>query len=318
MTTKEVLVLKKICIIAGPTASGKSALAVAVAKEINAEIISADSMQIYKEMSIGTAKITEKEMDGVIHHLVDCVNPEDRFTVSDFQQLALKKIEKIQQEGKNVIVVGGTGLYLHSLIYDMNFSNSGIDTKVRDALIKKAEENGNESMYDELLSIDPVSAANIHPNNVKRVIRALEVYYTTGKLFSNGYNFRKTNDRFDIDYYALTMPRDMLYERINFRVDKMIEMGLIAEVKSLLDKGYDPSLTSMQGLGYKEIIAFLNGEKSLEEAIYMLKRDTRHFAKRQLTWFNREENIIWLDMCELGAEKAKEIIVNKFRGENIE
>lgn len=311
-------ILRKICIIAGPTASGKSALAVEVAKQINAEIISADSMQIYEKMTIGTAKITEGEMDGIKHHLVDFVDPKERFTVSDFQRLALKKIEEITATGKNVIVVGGTGLYLHSLIYDMDFSNSDVDTTIRDALSKEAEAEGPEKMYEKLLKVDPISAANIHPNNVKRVLRALEVYYVTGKPFSVGYNFRKENNKFQVDYYALTMPRDILYQRINYRVDKMIEEGLIEEVHHLLAEGYDSSLPSMQGLGYKEIVAYLKGEQSLEEAIYILKRDTRHFAKRQLTWFKREENIEWLDMCQLGTEKAAQYIAEKFRGEEVE
>lgn len=311
-------ILRKICIIAGPTASGKSALAVEVAKQINAEIISADSMQIYEKMTIGTAKITEGEMDGIKHHLVDFVDPKERFTVSDFQRLALKKIEEITATGKNVIVVGGTGLYLHSLIYDMDFSNSDVDTTIRDALSKEAEAEGPEKMYEKLLEVDPISAANIHPNNVKRVLRALEVYYVTGKPFSVGYNFRKENNKFQVDYYALTMPRDILYQRINYRVDKMIEEGLIEEVHHLLAEGYDSSLPSMQGLGYKEIVAYLKGEQSLEEAIYILKRDTRHFAKRQLTWFKREENIEWLDMCRLGTEKAAQYIAEKFRGEEVE
>lgn len=310
--------MRKICIIAGPTASGKSALAVEVAKQINAEIISADSMQIYEKMTIGTAKITEGEMDGIKHHLVDFVDPKERFTVSDFQRLALKKIEEITATGKNVIVVGGTGLYLHSLIYDMDFSNSDVDTTIRDALSKEAEAEGPEKMYEKLLEVDPISAANIHPNNVKRVLRALEVYYVTGKPFSVGYNFRKENNKFQVDYYALTMPRDILYQRINYRVDKMIEEGLIEEVHHLLAEGYDSSLPSMQGLGYKEIVAYLKGEQSLEEAIYILKRDTRHFAKRQLTWFKREENIEWLDMCRLGTEKAAQYIAEKFRGEEVE
>lgn len=310
--------MRKICIIAGPTASGKSALAVEVAKQINAEIISADSMQIYEKMTIGTAKITEGEMDGIKHHLVDFVDPKERFTVSDFQRLALKKIEEITTTGKNVIVVGGTGLYLHSLIYDMDFSNSDVDTTIRDALSKEAEAEGPEKMYEKLLEVDPISAANIHPNNVKRVLRALEVYYVTGKPFSVGYNFRKENNKFQVDYYALTMPRDILYQRINYRVDKMIEEGLIEEVHHLLAEGYDSSLPSMQGLGYKEIVAYLKGEQSLEEAIYILKRDTRHFAKRQLTWFKREENIEWLDMCRLGTEKAAQYIAEKFRGEEVE
>lgn len=310
--------MRKICIIAGPTASGKSALAVEVAKQINAEIISADSMQIYEKMTIGTAKITEGEMDGIKHHLVDFVDPKERFTVSDFQRLALKKIEEITATGKNVIVVGGTGLYLHSLIYDMDFSNSDVDTTIRDALSKEAEAEGPEKMYEKLLEVDPISAANIHPNNVKRVLRALEVYYVTGKPFSVGYNFRKENNKFHVDYYALTMPRDILYQRINYRVDKMIEEGLIEEVHHLLAEGYDSSLPSMQGLGYKEIVAYLKGEQSLEEAIYILKRDTRHFAKRQLTWFKREENIEWLDMCRLGTEKAAQYIAEKFRGEEVE
>lgn len=310
--------MRKICIIAGPTASGKSALAVEVAKQINAEIISADSMQIYEKMTIGTAKITEGEMDGIRHHLVDFVDPKERFTVSDFQRLALKKIEEITATGKNVIVVGGTGLYLHSLIYDMDFSNSDVDTTIRDALSKEAEAEGPEKMYEKLLEVDPISAANIHPNNVKRVLRALEVYYVTGKPFSVGYNFRKENNKFQVDYYALTMPRDILYQRINYRVDKMIEEGLIEEVHHLLAEGYDSSLPSMQGLGYKEIVAYLKGEQSLEEAIYILKRDTRHFAKRQLTWFKREENIEWLDMCRLGTEKAAQYIAEKFRGEEVE
>lgn len=295
--------MKNIIIIAGPTASGKTKLSVDLAKAINGEIISADSMQIYKGMDIGTAKIRKSEMDGIVHYLVDDIEPDERYTVSDFKTRAEEYIEDIIRRGKVPIIVGGTGLYINSILYELNMKNGETNFEIRNKLEELAKVKGNVFMHEKLKEIDPISSERIHPNNVKRVIRAIEVFETTGKLFSDQYDFRKLNDKYNPIYFCLTMDRKKLYNRINMRIDMMLEEGLIEEVKTLINNGFDIKLPSMQGLGYKEIISYLNDEITLEEAIYLLKRDTRRFAKRQLTWFRREELVNWIDKDKFNDEK---------------
>lgn len=284
-----------LIIIAGPTAVGKTSISIEIAKQLNGEIVSADSMQIYKYMDIGTAKISKNEMQGIQHYLIDEINPEENFTVSDFQLKAKNYINGILNKNKLPIVVGGTGLYINSLIYDLDFSQAISNWKLRENLLNKAKQYGNEWIYGELKRIDIDSANRIHINDTKRIIRALEIYYETGKPMSHFYkDFRKENNEYNIIFIGLTMDRKILYERINNRIDLMIKKGLIDEVNKLLHMGYSENLVSMQGLGYKEIIAFLKGESSLAEAVEILKRDSRRYAKRQLTWLRREEKIKWI------------------------
>lgn len=307
---------KPLFILVGPTAVGKTRLSIALAKALNGEIISADSMQIYEYMDIGTAKIIDEEKDGIIHHLIDEVMPDVDFSVSDFQSKAKTHIEEILDKGKLPMVVGGTGLYINSLIYDLDFTSSVSNWNLRYEYEEKANAYGNEYIHDELKNVDPVSADRVHVNDTKRIIRALEVYYETGKPMSESYkDFRKPSNEFDIVMIGLRMDREKLYERIDKRIDIMIEQGLIEEVKSLLDKGYSEDLTSMQGIGYKEIISYLKGECSLEDTVEILKRQSRRYAKRQLTWFRKEEKVHWVDVDEFDnmdeIEKTALDIINK-------
>ncbi|SCG83371.1 tRNA delta(2)-isopentenylpyrophosphate transferase [Proteiniborus sp. DW1] len=286
-----------LIIIVGPTAVGKTSISVDVAKQIDGEIISADSMQIYRYMNIGTAKISKSEMNGINHYLIDEVYPVEDFSVSDFQAKATEYIDIILDKGKLPMIVGGTGLYVNSLVYDLDFSQAISNWELRDEYLKKAEKYGNECIYEELKKIDIESANRIHINDTKRIIRALEIYHETGKPMSYFYkDFRKENNKYNIIFIGLTMDRNKLYERINRRVDNMIESGLIDEVKSLLAMGYSEDLVSMQGLGYKEIVQYIKGNYSLDKAIEILKRDSRRYAKRQLTWFRREERIKWVNI----------------------
>ena len=287
--------MNKVVVIAGPTASGKSGLAVELAKKINGEIISADSVQVYKYMDIGSAKVTEEEMQGIKHYLVDEFYPNEDFNVSVFVDKGIEYINEILSKGKVPIIVGGSGLYVDALIYDSyDFEEENSDKSYREYLENLAKENGKQYVYDMLVEADKESADEIHPNNLKRVIRALEIYKKTGKKKSERKE-RKKEYRFkDTYYFCLNDNREKLYEKIDKRVDEMISLGLVDEVKSLLHMGYDESLNSMRALGYKEIVSFLKGDISLEQAIYIIKRDTRHFAKRQLTWFRRNEDVIWL------------------------
>ena len=291
--------MNKVVVIAGPTASGKSGLAIELAKKINGEIISADSVQVYKYMDIGSAKVTEEEMQGIKHYLVDEFYPNEDFNVSVFVDKGMEHINKILSKGKVPIIVGGSGLYVDALIYDSyDFIEEDSDKGYREYLENLAKEKGKEHVYDMLVEADKESADEIHPNNLKRVIRALEIYKKTGKKKSDRKE-RKKEYRFkDTYYFCLNDNREKLYEKIDKRVDEMISLGLVDEVKFLLDMGYDESLNSMRALGYKEIVSFLKGDISLEEAIYIIKRDTRHFAKRQLTWFRRNEDVIWLSKEE--------------------
>lgn len=284
-----------LIILSGPTAVGKTKLSIELARSLNAEIISADSMQVYRGMDIGTAKITADEMEGIRHHLIDIISPFDEWNVTEFVKRSKEAINEIVAGGKVPIVTGGTGFYIQALIKDVDFSNEE-DTSVRDELIRTADEKGSEFLYQLLREVDPESAEIIHKNNVKRVIRALEFFRLHGKKISE-HNKEQTvdNSPYNYLYFVLNDERSRLYERIDRRVDIMIDNGLVDEVASLRNRGLDLSYVSMQGLGYKEIYRYLSGEITLDEAVYILKRDTRHFAKRQLTWFKREENVIMFD-----------------------
>lgn len=290
----------KIIVIVGPTAVGKTYISVELAKKLNTEIISADSMQVYKEMNIGTAKVTKEEMKKIPHHMIDIVNPDEDYSVSDFNEAAQKIINKLLTNNKVPIIVGGSGLYVNSLIYDLDFGNAKSDEKLREYYNYYRKEHGEDALYDKLRKIDPRAAEKIHKNNVKRVIRALEVYDITGHKFSElNTSIRKPSDKYECILIGLSMNRKLLYERINQRVDDMISKDLIDEVKALLNKGYNKNLVSMKAIGYKEIIDYLDGNKDLEEAIYTLKQNTRRFAKRQYTWFLRDENIKWFDIDDM-------------------
>lgn len=286
-----------IIILTGPTAVGKTNLSIDLAKELNAEIISADSMQIYKYMDIGSAKVTIDEMQGVKHYLVDEVTPDYVFSVSEFQKRADDYIEKINDENKRVLVTGGTGLYLNSLIYNMDFAKSDANNELREKLRIELEENGIDYMHNKLKELDPEAAQRIHKNNTKRVIRALEVYLSGEKMndFSKDLKF---NEKYNPIIIVLNREREHLYERINKRVDIMMDNGLIDEVKNLLKMGYTKDMISMQGIGYKEIIKYLDGEYTLDEAIDIIKRDSRRYAKRQLTWFRRYDDAKWFNLDE--------------------
>ncbi len=296
--------MKPLIILTGPTAVGKTELSIALAKSIGGEIISADSMQVYKFMDIGTAKIRPDEMQGVPHHLIDILEPDVAFNVAMFKELAKAAVEEIYSLGHIPIVVGGTGFYIQALLYDIDFSEEDSNVPIRKELEDIVKEKGAEYLHELLREVDPESAEQIHANNVKRVIRALEYYRMHGEKISvHNAAERRKKSPYDFLYFVLTNDRKVLYERIEKRIDKMIEEGLISEVDNLLKKGYDNSLVSMQGLGYKELIPYLKEECSLEEAIYILKRDTRHFAKRQLTWFRRERDVRWLDKSQVSSEE---------------
>ena len=284
-----------VYVIGGPTASGKSKLAVELAKKVNGEIISADSMQIYKEMNIGTAKVNKEEMQGVQHYLVDFVSPDERYSVSNFKKDAEKSIEEILEKGKTPIVVGGTGLYIDSLIYGIEFQNEEVDLEYREKLNKIADEKGLESLYKKAQEIDPEAMKKISINDRKRIIRVLEIYHKTGKTKTEQeLQSRKNEVKYEYKVFAITMDREKLYERIEKRVDFMIEQGLIEEVKQILEK-YHTFPTAMQGLGYKEVVEYLKGSCTKEEMIEKIKKETRHYAKRQLTWFRKNKETIWLD-----------------------
>lgn len=304
--------MKKIplIILTGPTAVGKTALSIELAKDLNAEIISADSMQIYEYMDVGSAKVTKEEMDGVIHHLIDEVKPDYAFSVSEFQKRANKYIKDIDDRGKKVLVTGGTGLYLNSLIYDMDFAKSNRNSKLREELELELKENGIDYMHEKLRALDEDAANRIHKNNTKRVIRALEVCLD-GKKMQDFSTELKYNENYQPIIIVLNRDREVLYERINKRVDLMMENNLIDEVKHLLDIGYDKNLISMQGIGYKEIVKYLEGEYSLDEAIEIIKRDSRRYAKRQITWFKRYKESKWFDLDKYdNSEILKEDILN--------
>ncbi|WFD12032.1 tRNA (adenosine(37)-N6)-dimethylallyltransferase MiaA [Tepidibacter hydrothermalis] len=304
-----------VVFIAGPTAVGKTDLSINLAKELNGEIISADSMQIYKYMDIGTAKITQEEMCGVKHYLIDEVEPDVEFSVVDFQKRAKKYIQEIYESGKIPIIAGGTGLYINSLIYEMDFTKSKGDTKLRDELQKEVDEYGVEYLHNKLKKLDEKSAKRIHPNNVKRVIRAIEVCLQGDEKIGDFKNDVKFNENYYPILIVLNRDRKYLYERINKRVDIMINQGLLTEVNKLLKMGYDEKMTSMQAIGYKEVIKAIQEEYSIEYAIELIKRDSRRYAKRQITWFKRYDFAEWVDLDDFSSQdEAKLLILSYIEG----
>ena len=295
--------MKDLIVLTGPTAVGKTSLSIALAKAVGGEIISADSMQVYKYMNIGTAKITEEEKCGIPHFLIDELEPDEEFNVTIFKNKVMGYIKDIKSRGKVPIIVGGTGFYIQSVIYDINFNEYGDDSKVRKKYEAMAETLGKSELHKKLALVDREYADSVSYNNVKKVVRALTFFEMTGeKLSEHNKRERERSSPFDFAYFVLTMDRKKLYERIDKRVDLMFDMGLVEEVKALMAKGYDKSLVSMQGIGYKEVIDYLSGKTSLEECIDIIKRDTRHFAKRQLTWFKREKVVTYIDKDEFDAE----------------
>ncbi|MPM37203.1 tRNA dimethylallyltransferase [bioreactor metagenome] len=294
-----------IFILAGPTAVGKTNISISLAKKLQGEIISADSMQIYKKMDIGSAKITEEEMQGIPHHMIDIVDPREEFSVAMFQEKAEELIKDIKDRGNLPMIVGGTGFYINSLIYNYNFANTNRDEEYRQYLEALAEEKGKDFVHNLLKEVDLESYNKLYPNDLKRVIRALEVYKVTGKSISQ---FAKEEDIFNIPYkvhyYVLNMNRDELYDRINKRVDIMMEKGLIEEVIRLQKEGYTSDMQSMKGIGYKEILYYLEGQISLERAIEMIKQFSRNYAKRQLTWFRKDPRVNWINKDEFSSDEA--------------
>lgn len=298
---------KPLIVLTGPTAVGKSALAVSLAREIDGEIISADSMQVYRHMDIGSAKITQEEMAGVPHYLIDILEPDEEFHVVRFQSLAKEAIRTVYDKGKTPILAGGTGFYIQSVLYDIDFTETEEDEVFRGQLEKFAKEQGNEALFEKLRRIDPKSCEILHANNVKRVIRAIEFYEKTGKRISeHNEEQHEKESPYRFLYFVLTDERSRLYEKIDKRVDAMLDAGLIDEVQNLKKMGCTKELVSMQGLGYKEILEYLDGECTLEDAVYRIKRDTRHFAKRQLTWFRREKDVIWISRQDFRPLSAPE------------
>lgn len=297
--------IKPLIILTGPTAVGKTKLSIELAKKINGSIISADSMQVYRGMNIGTAKITSKQMQNIRHYLIDEFDPRDEFHVVRFQEYAKRYLNEIYSEGKVPILVGGTGFYIQAVLYDIDFTKVSAKEDNRKQLLAFAKQYGAIALHEKLAQVDQKSAKTIHPNNIKRVIRALEYYEQTNTPISQHNQEQKQKESpYQFAYFVLTDQRDILYERINQRVDQMMEMGLLEEVKQLKELGYERSLVCMQGLGYKELYSYLEGECTLEEAIDLIKRNTRHFAKRQMTWFRREREVIWLDREKLKEDKV--------------
>lgn len=290
-------------ILAGPTAVGKTAASIRLAKAVGGEIISADSMQVYRHMDIGSAKIRPEEMEGVPHYLVDVLEPEEDFNVVRFQQMAKAAAEEIYARGRIPIAAGGTGFYIQALLYDIDFTENDGDSSFRRKLEKTAEEKGGKYLHSLLQEADPEAALQIHPHNIKRMIRALEFHHQTGgKISEHNETEREKESPYNFAYFVLTDDRSRLYDRIDRRVDLMMEEGLLDEVRFLKERGVRRDSTAMQGLGYKELYAFLDGEYPLEEAVRIIKRDTRHFAKRQLTWFKRERDVIWADKSVIGQD----------------
>ena len=288
---------RPMVILTGPTAVGKTALSIELAKKINGSIISADSMQVYRHMDIGSAKVMPEEMDGVRHYLIDEFEPDEEFHVVKFVERAKEHLEEIYAEGKIPIIAGGTGFYIQALLYDIDFEDTCEDTAYRTQLEDKTKELGNEWLLEQVRSVDPASAEAIHANNTKRLIRALEYFKLTGRPISeHNEKQRQKESPYNFCYFVLNRDRAELYRRIDLRVDQMMEQGLLKEVEALKAMGYDRSYVSMQGLGYKELLSYLDGECTLDDAVSQIKQSTRHFAKRQLTWFRRERDVTWLDI----------------------
>lgn len=298
--------MNKLVILTGPTAVGKTDLSIQLAKKINGEIISADSIQVYKGMDIGSAKITKEETDGIPHHLIDILEPKEEFNVHIFKKLATKAINDISSRGKIPIIVGGTGFYIQAVLYDINFDDTETDYEYREYLEQLAKDKGNAFLHNMLKEVDPESAAAIHCNNLKRVIRALEYYKQTGKKISeHNEKERENKSPYNFAYFVLNDKRDKLYNRINQRVDIMFDNGLLKEMETLIAKGYTRDLVSMQGIGYKELFDYFDGKTSLDETKELIKKNTRHFAKRQLTWFRREKDVTMLNIDEFNYDRLK-------------
>lgn len=311
---------KPLIVLTGPTAVGKTKLSISLAKALDGEVISADSMQVYKYMDIGSAKIRPEEMDGVPHHLVDVLRPDEEFHIVRFQQMAQEAMDKIYSHGRIPILVGGTGFYIQAVTRNIDFTEAVKEDGYRSELEAMAEEKGCEYLHNMLRDVDPKSAEEIHANNVKRVIRALEFYHQNGVSISSHNEVQKERQSpYNLAYFVLNAPRELLYQRIDQRVDEMLANGLVDEVERLKDMGYHRGMVSMQGLGYKEILAYLDGECILEEAVRILKRDTRHFAKRQLTWFRREAEVTWVDKDKFiyNDEKILEYMLSVCREKRI-
>lgn len=301
----------ELLVIVGPTAVGKTRLSVRLAKQFHGEIISGDSMQVYRGMDIGTAKIMPGEMEGIPHHLINICEPDQLFSVQEYQQLARQRITEITERGQLPMLVGGTGLYIESVVHDYNMPHVKENTALRKELKEMAQREGKEALHQRLKNVDPVQAGKLHPNDIRRVIRALEVYHLTGKPFSE--LKRKGTSPFNTLWIGLTMPRELLYERINRRVDDMIASGLVDEVKQLWSKGYRLHLTSMQAIGYKEIMNYLEGDISFDEAVQMIKQGSRKYAKRQLSWFRRLSEIHWFDITNAKSfQEIEQLIAGKF------
>lgn len=309
---------KPLIVLTGPTAVGKTSLSIRLAKALDGEIISADSMQVYRHMDIGSAKVSPEEQEGVPHHLIDVLEPWEEFNVTRFQSMAKTAMEGIDSRGHIPIVVGGTGFYIQALAYDIDFTENEENPAIRRELECLAEERGNGYLHGILKEIDPESAGMIHANNRKRVIRAIEFYRMTGQPISE-HNRREHGKAspYQLFYYVLTCSRDLLYGRIDRRVDEMMAGGLVEEVERLKAMGCHRGMVSMQGLGYKEILDYLDGKCTLEEAVYILKRDTRHFAKRQLTWFKRERDVRLLRLEDFGNDRERVLhhILEEFAAE---
>lgn len=298
--------MNKLVILTGPTAVGKTDLSIQLAKKINGEIISADSIQVYKGMDIGSAKITKEETDGIPHHLIDILEPKEEFNVHIFKKLATKAINDISSRGKIPIIVGGTGFYIQAVLYDINFDDTETDYEYREYLEQLAKDKGNAFLHDMLKEVDYESATVIHCNNLKRVIRALEYYKQTGKKISeHNEKERENKSPYNFAYFVLNDKRDKLYNRINQRVDIMFDNGLLKEMETLIAKGYTRDLVSMQGIGYKELFNYFDGKTSLDETKELIKKNTRHFAKRQLTWFRREKDVTMLNIDEFNYDRLK-------------
>ncbi|MEK5320265.1 tRNA (adenosine(37)-N6)-dimethylallyltransferase MiaA [Paenibacillus sp. FSL L8-0644] len=308
----------KLLVLVGPTAVGKTKLSIEMARQFDAEIISGDSMQVYRHMDVGTAKISEQEMEGIKHHLIDIHEPEYPYSVAQFQEDCRRLIPDIQSRGKLPFIVGGTGLYVESVCYEYQFSEVGADEAFRQEQLDYAEQFGADALHARLQAVDPESALRLHPNDRRRVVRALEIYHVSGTTLSSQLASQKKESPYQLCIVGLTMDRQMLYKRIEDRIDGMLDQGLVAEVTSLMERGVRSDAISMQGLGYKEISSYLRGEVSLEEAVTWLKRDTRHFAKRQLSWFRHMKDIQWVDVTDFGnfsahAAQIHKIIAGKFR-----
>ncbi|WP_434750718.1 tRNA (adenosine(37)-N6)-dimethylallyltransferase MiaA [Paenibacillus amylolyticus] len=304
MLRSEVKTKPKLLVLVGPTAVGKTRLSIELAQAFNCEVISGDSMQVYREMDIGTAKITPEEMRGIPHHLIDIHEPEYPYSVAEFQESCTRLIPEIHARGKLPFIVGGTGLYVESVCYGFQFSDSGSDEAFREEQFSYAQQHGAQALHDRLREVDPASADRLHPNDQRRIVRALEIFHLTGEKWSEQLAVQKKESPYDLLIIGLTMDRQKLYARVEERIDLMIEQGLVDEVKVLLERGVARGHISMQGLGYKEIAAYLQGEVSWEAAVEWLKRDTRRFAKRQLSWFRHMKDIQWVDMTDTGNFEA--------------